>query len=184
MILSRKNREQAIEAIINEKLNPKIEQIREEFMCILEHTAERMYPKHVQDWLDNAPEGGVHLRSHFGLKMHSGDIVKHPLLDRFRFEGGLKKPMRVLAVHVNLDVLQMNEADSVTAVTLLKKLHEINEEITTIQTVVKRALQSCNTRKQVQEHYPDLVKYLPKIQPVTKGLAINNDHVRKVLTGI
>jgi hypothetical protein len=77
--------------------------------------------------------------------------------------------------------VEEGSADYKELMKLVEKGTKIADKKSTLVDAVNQALAGCTTYKQVQENYPSLAGFLPKIEPQTKALAVTDDKVKAAL---
>ena len=200
--LTNKMRDEALSNLRLRKIQPKIDAVLATVTEIARTITLTFYPPEVQKWIDDAPKDGLPSRTNFRLEWKEKRkdmcdnvrIFKHEL---FRAHGDkrswlsskslvLKKPVKMLALGVastNLDLT--DDPDNLKKVlAAIDDLDKIQELQCQTRETVRTALYSCNTIKQLEENYPELLEFLPNYQPPVKAMMIPNDQVVKALANI
>ena len=99
MRLTNKIRESVITQIIEQKIDPWVEEIRKEVQEIAQNEADNKYPEKVREWLKAAPKGGVSLIGSVTLFLSEDKSFGHELLasNRYTRAINLKRSIPVLA---------------------------------------------------------------------------------------
>lgn len=194
MRLTNEMRDEALNTVWWEKLEPRVAAIREKLKTIARAVADRRYPDDVKAWMKQGPVGAFHAKGTFKLLLNDDVTVKHRLLQRgsgppdysVNYHTGARieiPTIKVLAADEHLYELKLNGRESYHVRRMLKTLDKLDTEWVAVKRTVAAALAACNSLKQVEEHYPDLLKYLPKTRApaVTKALAITNNDVKEAL---
>lgn len=196
MRLTNKERDEALAAFDKEKYQPKVEALRAELTPIADALAAKRYTPKIREWLDAAPKGGVHSRETMYLKWSVIDDddgekrfyrIINDVVGSGRWDNlvnvRLSKPLKMIAADQYTDFLSM-ETDSKEGKQvgeLLKRADAIHARHQKNRAVVMEALYACTTRKQLEERYPKLVKYLPAPVVRTKALAVTAAAVEEAL---
>ena len=173
-------------ATLTKKFSSKIEKIRKRLGTIAQQTANSFYPKKIKDWIDAAPAGGLHSTRSINLA-DGEDIFDHTVFSPnarnswSKLAVGLLKPVKMLANDQYKNDFQVSAKNAAALKAITEELDAIAADREETSKVLASALWACSTRKQLEDHYPDLVPYLPKIEKQTKAIAVTSDVVKKIL---
>ncbi|MGD2065640.1 MAG: Nmad5 family putative nucleotide modification protein [Candidatus Bathyarchaeota archaeon] len=188
MRLTNAIRDEVLSNVIKEKIDPKVEAIKDRVTQIAIRTVNSQYPESVKEWIAKAPEGGLSTRSAITLITADEIKFKHQLLlgdypiQRFTNTYRISVPShKVLAQDQYTTQLQASKRDSAKLNKMLKDLDALQKTSDAIKTTVCAALRAVTTVKQLSDNYPDLVRYMPKPEPAAKPITITNDRVAEIL---
>lgn len=193
MRLTKVHRSAVLKAVLDKAQKKKLQVLRGKVRKIAQDAANHMYPKSVLEWMDARPRDreAFVTRASFALNIvvdkqaEAQPVLFVHLLSEARASYdrriALTAPVKVLAENNHTDALTVRGSAGKRLLKILAQYEVLAEERTTLRNTVNGALSACTTFKQVQENYPSLAKYLPKIQPATKALSVTDADVAKVL---
>ena len=194
-------RNTTIEKILVEKFTPKVDPLIKSIKGIANTAAKNFYPESVRNWMAAKPEEApsFHMKSTFSLygeylddKTVRQNTIFHNLffgvdaLDRdIGFRGktvSLTNSYPFMDIYDNALILKIDSSALKKAEEIIKQFESIEDEIRELRKTLTSAFYACNTKKQLEQHYPDLVKYLPPPK-IKKGhqITITNNDVKKAL---
>ena len=200
MRLTNNIRKVTLENAYTKLVQPRIDDVLKTIQAVAEKAAASLYSRSTQNWIHQAPEGGLVTRSNFKLGYDTDEGInhsfRHPLLQSYDAYSNnlrygphiftLKKPIRLLARDHHRTSLDISDSKS-----LINKFQEAITELECIQTsadeamaTISSALNACSTDTKLKELYPELAEYLPKEHPTTKQVIVSNDLVRNALKSL
>ena len=178
MRLTKVIKEEILIAAVETKFKKELTTAEDSLAKFLKSLLPKVYPKEIQDWIDKAPEGGLHVMNnvHFGSKNQSGNFitVKNFRFSEIKYE--LAKD-QYRSIQYEFTITEKEKY-----IVLNSAINKIKEQQNVFENTVKTALSSCNTVKQLHDKYPELHAYVEKnIPEATQALAISESKVNAVL---
>lgn len=181
MRLTNKMREDALAAILSQKIDAKLPAIMQQVEQVAQDAVDHRYPANVKKWIDAAPDRGVTIQSGVFLYI-DGKKFDPPLLG-IRHMRITVNPHGVIAADSHSYKVEPTSSGKRKLKSITVQLERLSEKKQELEQVISSALRSVSTLKQLQESYPELAKYLPKVDTSGKALAVSPDVVRKALGG-
>lgn len=195
MRLTQQVRDSIMRKIVSERINPELEKVWKRIKEKAQYLADNKYPESVQKWIDEAPEGGLSVMQDPVLYVilpgeQKKKEVRFSILKKFFGSGRvyyvmhvpLSRPIKVLEKDRQKRELVLSTKKDIEWYKRIEKRLEVLEEAKKdIEKTIGAALGSCNTYKQVQDRYPELAKYLPKVQSKSTALVVPRDKVVEAL---
>ncbi len=200
MKLNNKLREEVRNKIITQKILAKSRPVVDEIRVLAQQATNDIYSHDIKEWMNAKPSDAPDFisRSDFCIYIKEADkINSHIFSSYFRetlvCEGKhfssynkfitLKKQVILFKDDAHFpSIILKNKNDINNMKQLMAKLEEIKQTEISMRQIITQALWSCNTRKQLEEHFPDLVRYLPKPE-IKKGrqITLTNSDIKKAL---
>jgi len=193
MRLTKTIRNQTLDNLQKQIFQPKRQKLLDRYEAILQKVADSQYPAKVREWMASMPKEAQGAfknldTAHLRIKNSEGryTTVGHEILRegspvKAYWRGNrIGRPTPRLFQDYSCNNLDLDKSPAGLKAAL-KAMHTlVEQELATRQTVMA-ALGACNTVKQLQENYPDLLKFLPEPEVVTNLPAVTNDKVTEML---
>lgn len=184
MRLTKEMREFVISRIVRKSTDGEIQRVRDDLQKIGRAAAEHVYGPKIRAWMEKAPEGALLHHNQVHLHDWQGNSLQHPAIGGRQYRGiavTLEKPAPRLHKDAYDYTLKLGAGDTKKVSALFKRADAIEKARKDIRATVSGALYACNTVKQLQDTYPELVKYLPEAERETKDLTVTRAQLKKVL---
>ena len=191
MRLTNDIRNQTIKAVLEARIEPRLKQLKTRVSEIAQEAADSYYKPSVREWMRAAPTGAFGTWDQVYLMIGEDHKTRwsHPLLypDRevpsyFRRKHNLITPIAILEKDRFLDGIELSKSSQNKLRRVEKALNAIQKKEDGIRQTLTTALWSCNTMNQLKERYPDLVKWVPKIERAKEtALVLSNEDIVEVI---
>lgn len=188
MRLTNDIREKTIKAVLDEKIQTKVEKEREKVLKVIEKEAGNIYPEKVKKWMSEAPHKCFDSRNMFRIGIDRAAFW-HPLFqtDIAAFTPVYKKWFKTNTCFPVLpdytkDMLEASAHSKRSLLAISKRLNALAKKREDMLGTLNSALYSCTTIEKFKKQFPSLVKYMPKIQVVSTAIVISDSDVVKAIS--
>lgn len=183
MRLTNAIRKEILDSVVSRIITPQVDKEIESLQQVAQATADSFYPKNIKAWIDGGPKDALLNRGSIYLRLSdkSGYFVHSLINDGRRNCFSLSKSFKVLNKDQYERVFTVTKNQQAKFKKIISKLDAIKEQKEKIKKTLTTALYSCNTRKQLEDNYPDLAKYLPEIAVTGMAMTVTNEAVKKIL---
>jgi len=186
MRLTKSIREETRENIFSKLIQSKVNDLKKQIVEIAQELANKRYSKKINNWMNEGPKNSFFNMGTIYLKFGEKDYFYHSLLGGSQW--GVKrstikltKMIKVLAIDQYYEDINVDKRSMTKLLSIRDKLDNLETKKIQLLETVNSALWACNTKKQLEEHYPDLVQYLPKPPAVIKSIVVTNEKVNKII---
>jgi hypothetical protein len=193
-----KIKEEIIHNAIKGVIGPKADKLADECKRLLEQILRERYPRRVQEWVNNAPAGGVIKQNNFALKIDGKNLMckalspmaiarlvkktESPYCRHFVINFSLPKSYGALFTDYTNSMIEVPLKFISRARPLTKEAARLEGELETLVETLHTALAVVHTDKVLKTNYPELANYLPaQVIPNKQAIAISNQAMNKVL---
>lgn len=179
MRINKKDKKTALDNFLKNNFKPKLDTQIEKLKELKQEAADNYYDEKTQTWIDAAPEGFLFARNGIDLLLN-GSRWSHRLIRNIHPRIRMKRVG--VNEYYNGFTKELTTAQQKRLISIEKELNKLEKLKETMTRTVESALASCNTLKQLQEHFPDLVPYLPKPSTGTgTQIAISNNDIKELM---
>lgn len=182
-------KDQVVNKATKEKIEPRVEKLKQEVILIAQETADNVYPKETSDWMKKAPADAFQIKGVIYLGLSDGNNFHHQLISANKNLPGessisLPKPIQVLACHQYKQTFRVSEKNKKRLLQIQKELNQILRDKKELSNTLRAAMSSCTTIAKLRKEYPSIEEYLPEISndsllPVVTDFAVS-ETLRKV----